>query len=132
MSKILSRKLSYARAGLEGRAGFGADASFSGAYDEGMLSFTSKMGGAIGLGGGVKTSLGINPIDGGRLGDVMGMRGVTLISDTLSSAADWMDTVLDEVQKEIDDYMEEEKTQGDFMGWVMGGVDYVGDKLLNL
>ena len=90
------------------------------------------MGGAIGLGGGAKTSLGINPIDGGRLGGVMGMRGVTVISDHLSSAADWMDTVLDEVQKEIDEYMEAEKAQGGFRGRVMGGVDYVGDKLLNL
>ena len=58
---------------------------FSGGYDEGMLSY-GEMGGAIGLGGGAKTSLeSIRSIAAG-----LGMRGVTVIRSLLRLPTGWI------------------------------------------
>jgi len=97
-----------------------------------MINFFGDLGGSVGLGGGVKTDLGINVVEGARLGGVMSIRGSNWITDHLGQAADWMGEALDAVQEEIDAYMESKKSGGGIMGSVMGGVDFVGDDLLNL
>lgn len=125
-------KVAYAKAGVEGSAGIGGEASFSGGMNNGMIEFSGSLNGTVGLGGGVKTDLGINPIDMGRLGGVMSMKGITWMSDQVEAVAKWIDEVIDELQRRFDAYLEEEKQQGGFSGMLSSGIDFIGDDLLNL
>ena len=96
-------------AGVEGRAGLGASAQFSGGFKDGMIHFSGNMSGTVGLGGGVKTDFGIHAVDGARLGGIWGIRGINCISDHMDAVAKWTEEAIDEVQKNIDDYMEKKK-----------------------
>ena len=62
----------------------------------------------------------------------MGMRGVTWLSDQVSAAGKWLDEVIDSIQARIDAYLEEEKQQGGFSGFVARSTDFIGDDVLNL
>ena len=109
-----------------------AEATFNAGMKNGMIDVGGSMSSALGLGGGVKTNVGLHAIEGPRLAGVMGMRGTTWLADQVSEASKWLDQVVDEIQKEIDEYFEEKKRRGGFFGYVSRGVDYVGDDLLNL
>ena len=80
----------------------------------------------------MKTDLGINPIEMGRLGGVMSMKGITWMSDQVQEVAQWLDEVIEELQNRFDAYLEEEKQQGGFSGMLSRGVDFIGDDLLDL
>ena len=122
----------YAKAGVEGRAGLGASASFSGGFKDGMIHFSGDMSGTVGLGGGVKTDFGVHTVDGARLGGIWAIRGINYISDHLDAVGEWMDEAIDEVQVKIDEYMESKKSQGGISGMLAGAVDFIGDDLFNL
>ncbi len=119
----------YAKAGVEGRAGLGASANFSGGFKDGMISFSGNMSGTVGLGGGVNTDFGIHAVDGARLGGIWSIRSINYISDHLDAVATWTEEAIDEVQKSIDEYMEEKKAAGGISGMVAGAVDFIGDDL---
>ena len=121
----------YAKAGVEGRAGLGASAQFSGGFKDGMIHFSGNMSGTVGLGGGVKTDFGIHAVDGARLGGIWGIRGINYISDHMDAVAKWTEEAIDEVQKNIDDYMEKKKEAGGISGMLAGAADFIGDDLFN-
>lgn len=122
----------YARAGAEGQAGLGAEATFNAGIKNGMIEASGSMGGSFGLGGSVKTSVGLHAVDGVRLGGVMAMKGATWLADTLPAAKQWLNSIEEELDKKIDMMLEEKKKQGGFGGFVAGAVDFVGDDLFNL
>lgn len=122
----------YAKAGVEGRAGLGGSASFSGGFKDGMIHFSGDLSGTVGLGGGVKTDFGVHTVDGARLGGIWAIRGINYISDHLDAVGQWMDKAIDEVQVKIDDYMEAKKRKGGISGMLAGAVDFIGDDLFNL
>ena len=126
-----SSRVLYAKAGVEGRAGLGASANFSGGFKDGMISFSGNMSGTVGLGGGVKTDFGVHAVDGARLGGIWSIRGINYISDHLEGVATWTEEAIDEVQKKIDEYMEAKKDQGGLSGMVAGAIDFIGDDLFN-
>ena len=122
----------YAKAGVEGRAGLGASAKFGAGFEDGMLKFSGNMSGTIGLGGGVKTDFGVHAVDGARLGGIWAIRGINYISDHLESVSTWTEEAIDEVQKHIDEYMEEKKEQGGISGMLARATDFIGDDIFNL
>ena len=95
------RKVAYAKAGLEGSAGIGGEASFSGGFNNGMIELVVILMERSVLAGGVKTDLGINPIEMGRLGGVMSMARITWMSDQVQAVAQWLDEVIEELQKSL-------------------------------
>ena len=121
----------YAKAGVEGRAGLGASANFSGGFKDGMLHFSGNMSGTVGLGGGVNTDFGVHAVDGARLGGIWSIRGINYIADHMDAVATWTEEAIDEVQKQIDEYMEEKKEAGGISGMVASAVDFIGDDLFN-
>ena len=127
-----SSRVLYAKAGVEGRAGLGASANFSGGFKDGMISFSGNMSGTVGLGGGVNTDFGVHAVDGARLGGIWSIRGINYISDHLEGVATWTGQAIDEVQKRIDEYMEEKKSAGGISGFFASTVDFIGDDLFNL
>jgi hypothetical protein len=127
-----SSKVLYAKAGVEGRAGLGASANFAGGFKDGMLHISGGLSTTIGLGGGVKTDLGVHMVDGARLGGVWSIRGINYLTGQMEGVSKWTSEVLNAVQKRIDQYMEESKSKGGVWGGIMRGVDFIGDDLLNL
>ena len=77
------------------------------------------MSGTVGLGGGVKTDFGIHAVDGARLGGIWGIRGINYISDHMDAVAKWTEEAIDEVQKNIDDYMEKKKLAVSVECWLV-------------
>ena len=122
----------YARAGVEGQAGLGAEATFNAGIKNGMIEASGSFGGSFGLGGSAKTSVGLHAVDGVRLGGVLAMKGATWLSDTLPAAKQWLQNVEEELDKKIDQYLEAKKQEGGVSGFFAGAVDFVGDDLLNL
>ena len=76
-------KVMHASAGVEGSAGIGAEAKFAAGLNEGMIEVSGKVGGTFGLGGGVKTKIGLNAVDGVRLVGVLGMKGMNWLSEAI-------------------------------------------------
>ena len=83
-------KVMHASAGVEGSAGIGAEAKFAAGLNEGMIEVSGKVGGTFGLGGGVKTKIGLNAVDGVRLVGVLGMKGMNWLSEAIPEAVAWM------------------------------------------
>ena len=69
-------------------------------------------------------------MDGARLGGIWGIRGINYISDHMDAVAKWTEEAIDEVQKNIDDYMEKKKVGG-ISGMLAGAADFIGDDLFN-
>jgi len=122
----------YAKAGVEGQAGLGAEATFNAGMKNGMIEASGSLGGSFGLGGGVKTSVGVNAVDGVRLGGVMAMRGTTWLSDALPQALSWLDDVEEELAQRVDAYLTQKENEGGIGGFFAGAVDFIGDDLLGL
>lgn len=120
------------KAGVFGSAGIGGEASFGLALQGGRIKMNGDLNGAIGLGGGAKTSLDLDAVDGIRFGGVIALRGVEWIKDHIGGAASWANQIIDEAQLRIDNYMEEQKAKGGIGGWFAGAVDWVGDDLFDL
>ena len=125
-------KIMFASAGVEGSAGIGAEFKVSTGVNDGMLEVGGKIGGTFGLGAGIKTKVGLNPVDGVRFVGVLGMKGMNWLSDAIPEAAAWFEQVVDEVQIQTDNYLENKKQNGGFSGFAAGVVDFFGDDLLNL
>ena len=87
---------------------------------------------SIGLGGGVKTDFGVHAVDGARLGGIWAIRGINYISDHLESVSTWTEEAISEVQKHIDQYMEDKKDEGGISGMMARATDFIGDDLFNL
>ena len=122
----------YARAGIEGQAGLGAEATFNGGIKDGMIEAGTTLGGSFGLGGKTKTSVGLHAVDGVRLGGVMAMKGATWLADTLPAAKKWLEDLEAELDKKIDEYLELKKQKGGIKGFAASAIDFVGDDLLNM
>ena len=54
------------------------------------------------------------------------------ISDHMESVASLTEEALDEVQRYIDEYMEEKKEAGGVSGMLARAADFIGDDLFNL
>jgi hypothetical protein len=67
-----------------------------------------------------------------RLVGVYGMRGLTYLSDKISGAGSWMWDVVQQLRKQVDDYMEAKKAEGGFSGGLATVTDFFGDKVFNL
>ncbi|MCB9780118.1 MAG: hypothetical protein H6742_16245 [Alphaproteobacteria bacterium] len=125
-------QLVAARAGLMGSAGLGGEASFAGGLEGGRIRLSGKLHGAFGIGGGLKTSVDLDAVDGVRFAGVVGLRGIEWIKKEIGGVDEWMDQAIDDIQERIDAYLEAEKAEGGFDGWVAGAVDWLGDDLLDL
>ncbi len=125
-------KIVDARAGVTGSAGIGGDASFGFGLSGGKINVSGELSGTVGLGAGVSTDLQLDAVDGVRLVGVYGMRGLTYLSDKISGAGSWMWDVVQQLRKQVDDYMEAKKAEGGFSGGLATVTDFFGDKVFNL
>jgi hypothetical protein len=124
--------LLIAKAGVFGSAGIGGEASFGLKLQGGRVQLQGDLNGAIGLGGGAKTSLDLDAVDGIRFGGVLALRGVEWIKDHIAGAAAWTQQIISEAQRRIDAYMEEKKAKGGWKGAMASAVDWLGDDLFDL
>ena len=125
-------RVAYAKAGVEGSAGIGAEGKLNAGLKDGMIEVSGKIGATFGLGAGIKTNVGLHAVDGVRLIGVLGVKGMNWLTEAIPEAAAWLDQVIDEIQVQTDNYLENEKRKGGWSGFAAGAVDFLGDNLLNL
>lgn len=124
--------LLIAKAGVFGSAGIGGEASFGLSLKGGRVKMNGDLNGAIGIGGGAKTSLDLDAIDGIRFGGVLALRGMEWIKDVIAGAGGMGGQLVAEGKRRVDAWMEEKKKAGGVSGFFAKSADWLGDDVFDL
>ncbi|MEC8381720.1 MAG: hypothetical protein VXZ96_15430 [Myxococcota bacterium] len=116
-------RLATGSVGADARVGIGGELSgHAGMAEDGLIEFGGSAGGAFGLGGGVSTSGGVNPVAIGRLGMLKGMEGVNTGYDRASELSEQARERASDDAMLVGAALENQRQEGGLLGKLAGSL----------